>query len=426
MEDYRMELTREERDILAGSSGPVVQKVLRSVVLYGEAFDATRLIPISGRPHLAMSFGASILKSYYGLLDALIDESLETLRPFTTNPRTYDPHTTPSSFFENLLFRYIYGAQKNLERQLDSLGLIDSRSYSCTSYLPEVGNTPSFGDILAWSESSAVVFVNSVIGARTNRNSTGIDILMNIINRAPLFGLLNDDGRRADWLVEIKTDTLPNPQLLGSAVGMKVMEDVPYIGGLEALLKGKSDAFIRDYLKDFGAATASNGAVGLFHIEHITPEAKTHGDSLLRLNHHTYVITDEELSRIRNGYKILWKRPDLKPKRCFIGCPHLSLEQVADWAAAITQRLDSIGKTRVSMPVVLTAAPEIMRIFREKNETASRLERAGVYLSSVCPVAFMSNPISSKIPVITNSNKLRTYTTARFYPDDETLAMICG
>ena len=425
MEEYRMQLSQEERDILAGSNGPVPQKVLRSVVRYGEAFDAKRLVPISGQPHLAMSFGASILKSYYGLLDALIDEGLETLRPFTTNPRTYDPHTTPSSFFENLLFRFIYGAQRDLERQLDSLGLIDPRSYSCTSYLPEVGNTPSFGDILAWSESSAVVFVNSVIGARTNRNSTGIDILMNIINRAPLFGLLNDDGRRADWLVEIRTDTLPNPQLLGSAVGMKVMEDVPYISGLDALLANRNDTFTRDYLKDFGAATASNGAVGLFHVEHVTPEAKEHGDSLLKPDHRSYVITDEELSRIRDGYQILWKHPDAGPKRCFIGCPHLSLEQVTDWASAITRRLDSLGKTRVSMPVVLTAAPEIMRTFREKNSMATLLERAGVYLSSICPVAFMSNPISSKVPSITNSNKLRTYTTARFYPDDETLSMIC-
>jgi len=270
-----------------------------------------------------------------------------------------------------------------------------------------------------------VVFVNSLIGARTNRNSIGIDILMNIINRAPLFGLLEDDGRRADWLVEIKTTSLPNPQLLGSAVGMTVMEDVPYIRGLDAHLKGKSETFIRDYLKDFGAATASNGAVGLFHVEHITPEAKHRGDSLLRPEYHSYVITERELSYVRNKYPVLWKNPDAKPKRCFIGCPHLSLEQVIDWADAILERLDSLERTRVSLPVVLTAAPEVMKAFRERNETAGKLEGAGVYLSSICPVAFMSNPLSAKVPSITNSNKLRTYTTARFYPDYETLTHIC-
>jgi len=425
MENIRMQLTQEERDILEGKSGPVYQKVLQSVVLYGEAFNATRLVPITGAPHLAMSFGASMLKSYYGLQAALINEGMETLRPFTVNPRTYDPRTTPSSFFENLLFRFIFGEQKHLEEQLERLGLVDSRSFSCTSYLPEVGNTPSFGDILAWSESSAVVFVNSVIGARTNRNSTGIDVLMNIINRAPLFGLLEDDGRQADWLVEIKTDSLPDPHLLGSAVGMKVVEDVPYLGGLDGLLSGRSDTFIRDYLKDFGASTASNGAVGLFHIEHVTPEAKQHGDSLLRPDSRIYIITDEELSRIREEYRILWKDPGAKPKRCFIGCPHLSLEQVTGWASRILEKLDSQGKTRVSMPVVMTAAPEIMRLFREKGDLAANIEKAGVYLSSICPVAFMSNPISSAKPSITNSNKIRTYTTAKFHPDDEILSMIC-
>jgi hypothetical protein len=288
-----------------------------------------------------------------------------------------------------------------------------------------VGNTPSFGDILAWSESSAVVFVNSVIGARTNRNSTGIDILMNIINRAPLFGFLEDDGRRADWLVELKTSSLPDPHLFGSAVGMKVVEDVPYITGLAGLLSGRSDTFIRDYLKDFGASTASNGAVGLFHIEHVTPEAKQQEDSLLRSDCREYVVTDEELSRIRDGYPVLWKNPETKPKRCFIGCPHLSLEQVTDWSSHILDGLGSRGKSRVSMPVVMTAAPEVMRLFRERGDTAAKIEKAGVYLSSICPVAFMSNPISSGKPSITNSNKIRTYTTSRFYPDDEILSMIC-
>lgn len=92
---------------------------------------------------------------------------------------------------------------------------------------------------------------------------------------------MTDEGRRAKWLVEVKTTKVPNAQVLGSAIGMKVVEDVPYITGLDRFLGAGLSPDTCDYLKDMGAASASNGAVGLYHVENITPEAVEEGRNLL-------------------------------------------------------------------------------------------------------------------------------------------------
>ena len=181
--------------------------------------------------------------------------------------------------------RLLYGKQKAYESQLARLGLRDAGAFSCTCYLPEVGNTPQRDEVLAWSESSAVVFANSVLGARTNRNAAGIDLLCNVLGKAPLFGLLTDEGRRASHMVEVRPSELPNAQLLGSAIGQRVVEEVPYITGLDRFLGPAGDERTVSYLKDMGAAAASNGAVGLYHVENVTPEAVAMGRDLLADGH---------------------------------------------------------------------------------------------------------------------------------------------
>lgn len=123
-----------------------------------------------------------------------------------------------------------------------------------------------------------------------------------IVGYVPYFGLLTDEGRKATWIVKIETSKKPEAQLLGSAVGMKVLEDVPYIRGLDRWLGTELDDDTCAYLKDFGAATASNGSVGLYHIENLTPEAVEQGAYLLKENVQTYVIDDAELERVRKSY----------------------------------------------------------------------------------------------------------------------------
>ena len=310
-----------------------------------------------------------------------------------------------------------------MEKQLEEFGIMNDDAYTCACYLPEVGNAPGRGEILSWAESSAVVYANSVLGARCNRNSGIIELMGSIAGFVPEFGFLTDDGRKADWIVEVRTSKLPEAQVFGSAVGMKVLEAVPYIRGLDQWLGTELDESACAYLKDFGAATASNGSVGLYHVENLTPEAVDYGEDLIRENARVYVIDDAELDRVKNSYPVIWNNPDAKAKLCFVGCPHLTLQQLIDWTLKVEAGLKASGNRRVKIPTVFTTAPAVIKEFN-KSEYASRLEATGVVLSYICPLMYMNNPLCKKMPVITSSNKLRTYTSARFNTDAEILEII--
>jgi predicted aconitase len=289
--------------------------------------------------------------------------------------------------------------------------------------MDEVGNKPEKGEVLSWAESSAVVYANSVLGARCNRNSGIIDIMGSIAGCVPEFGLLTDEGRKATWIIEIKTEKKPEAQLLGSAIGMKVMEAVPYIKGLDKWLGTELDDATCTFLKDFGAATASNGAVGLYHIENLTPEAKEQGDALICEGAQVYVIDDKELQRVKDSYPVIWKNPDASPKLCFMGCPHMSLEQLKSWTDKVEAGLKAAGNSKVVVPTVFTASPGVLEVFN-KTEYAERLKKCGVITSYICPLMYMNNPLCKTMPVITSSNKLRTYTSAKYLSDDEILVAI--
>lgn len=423
--DYKMKLTQEQLDILEGKQGETKAKVMETMIRYGELFGADSMERItSNYNHLVTSFGLKALKAVYKLLDDLIEAGALSGQKFSCDPRPLDPNV-PANFLEKFIFKnFMYTKQKEYEVQLEKLGLLNKNAFTCTCYMDEVGNTPKYGDILSWSESSAVVYANSVLGARCNRNSGIIDLMGSIVGFVPSFGLLKDEGRKAKWIVEIKTSKKPEAQLLGSAIGMKVVEDVPYIVGLDKYL-GQLDDDAKAYLKDFGAATASNGAVGLYHVENITPEAVKHGKSLVREDAQVYVIDDAELERVYRNYPIVWKNKEAEPKICFIGCPHLSLAQLNSWTDRVESRLKEQGLKKVSIPTVFTAAPDVIEKFKQ-TEAFTRLEKTGVILSYICPLMYMNNPLCGKVPTITCSNKLRTYTTARYYTEEEILVEITG
>lgn len=420
-----MQLNEELQAVLDGEKGATLKKVLQTMMRYGELFGADAMVPITSRyNHLVTSFGLKALTPVYGLLDQLIETGAVSKQKFSADPRPLDPNV-PSSFLQNIVFNhFMYSKQEEYEQQLGRLGLMDKDAFTCTCYMDEVGNRPAQGEVLSWSESSAVVYANSVLGARCNRNSGIIDLMGSVLGYVPRFGLLTDEGRKADWVVEIRTSKKPEAQLLGSAIGMKVMEDVPYIVGLDKWL-GSLDEAAKTYLKDFGAATASNGAVGLYHVEEITPEAVQQGRRLIREGARTYVIDDAELERVYKSYPVIWKKKDASPKLCFIGCPHMSLNQLTTWTEAVERGLAEHGRKKVAIPTVFTAAPAVIKEF-EKTPYASRLRDTGVILSYICPLMYMNNPLCGSMPVITSSNKLRTYTSARYYTDDEILTQITG
>ncbi len=422
--DYKMELTPEQSAILNGEKGEVMAKVMKTLVMYGEAFGATKMIPVtSEKGHLVTSFGLKVMSPVYDLMDQLIKAGITSKQKFSVDPKPVDPKV-PSNFAKNLVFnKFMYTKQDSYDEQLRKLGLVSDDAYTCTCYMDEVGNTPKKGDILSWAESSAVVYANSVLGARCNRNSGIIELFGSIVGCVPYFGLVTDEGRKATWIVEVKTTKKPEAQILGSAIGMKVMEDVPYVKGLTDWIGTELDDATKAYLKDFGAATASNGAVGLYHIAGLTPEAVEQGESLIAENAQVYVIDDAELERVYKSYPVMWKKIDKAPQLCFIGCPHLSLQQLKEWTDNVAEGLKKSGKKKVTIPTVFTAAPAVCDEFN-KTEYAAKLAATGVTLSYICPLMYMNNPLAKMGRVITNSNKLRTYTTSRYYTSDEILDII--
>ena len=419
-----MYLTPEQQEILDGKQGEVLAKVMKTMVRYGEVFGATKLVPVtSEHNHLVTSFGLKALGPVYSIMDQLIEAGAISKQTFSVDPRPLDKNV-PSNFLLDFIFNnFMYSKQDFYEKQLNKLGLMEKDAFSCTCYMEQMGNVPKKGDVLSWAESSAVVYANSVLGARCNRNSGIIDIMGSVVGYVPYFGLLTDEGRKATWIVEIKTTKKPEAQLLGSAIGMKVMEAVPYIKGLSQWIGNTLDDTTCTYLKDMGAATASNGAVGLYHVDGLTPEAVELGESLIAEGAETYVIDDAELQRIYESYPVIWKKKDAKPKLCFMGCPHMSLQQLKDWTDRVEQGLKESGKSKVVIPTVFTASPAVLKEF-EQTPYAARLKATGVITSYICPLMYMNNPLAGKMPVITSSNKLRTYTTARYYTDDEILVQI--
>ena len=419
-----MFLTDEQQAILNGSKGDVMAKVMKTLVMYGETFGADKMVPVTSEyNHLVTSFGLKMMKPVFDLMQQLIDAGAISQQPFSVDPRPVDPKV-PANLLQKVIFNKImYASQDSYEAQLQALGLMNDDAFSCACYLDQMGNKPKKGEVLSWAESSAVVYANSVLGARCNRNSGIMDIMGSIAGFVPHFGLLTDEGRKATWIVKVQTTKKPEAQLLGSAIGMKVMEDVPYITGMSQWLGTELDDANCAYLKDFGAATASNGAVGLYHIENLTPEAKEQGAGLIAEGAKVYVIDDAELQRVQDNYPVIWKDPDAQPKLCFVGCPHLSMQQLIDWTVAVEESLKASGNKKVLIPTVFTTAPAVKKAF-EETEYAKRLAATGVVLSYICPLMYMNNPLCGKMPVITCSNKLRTYTTSRYYTEAEILAKI--
>ena len=425
--EYKMKLTDEQKAVLEGSEGPVKAKVMETIVRYGDLFEATELVKVThGQGHLVTSFGLSLLKPVYRTMDELIGAGLKVEEGFTMDPRPSDFGATPNSILDKIIVKTVlYGKQKDYEAQLKKLGLVRDDAFSCACYFDEMGNIPRKGDILSWAESSAVNYANSVLGARCNRNSGMIDIFGSIVGWVPKFGLLTDEGRKARWKVIVATKKKPIPQILGSAIGIKVMEDVPYVVGLDKWIGTELTDECKAYLKDFGAATASNGAVGLYHIDKVTPEAVEFGGALLADGYKEYVIDDEELERVYKSYPNIWRKPDLPGNLAFIGCPHLSRIQLEEWTERIEEALKVAGRSKVTVDTVLCTAPPVMEAFK-KTEKYQRLVATGAKLTAICPLMYTSNPLTKSKRIMTCSNKLRTYSMARYYKDDELLAIITG
>jgi len=303
-----MYLTKEQEQMLAGEYGEVVERNFRLLVRLGEIYGADRMIPVGSVQVAGVSY-KSIGDPGLEFLEDLASKGAKVKVPTTLNPTGMDlldwkDLGFPEDFAEK---------QLQIMDAFEKMGIM--MTATCTPYL--VGNLPRFKEHIAWSESSAVSFANSVIGARTNREGGPSALAAALCGVTPNYGLHLDEKRKPNFLVKVSTELKDNADFgaLGYHVGKIVKDGIPYFKGIK-----NADT---DQLKALGAAMAASGAVGLYHVEGITPEAGLFGTDGLEIIEVGERETHEAYKTLNTG-----EDPDI----IILGCPHASLKEIATLA----------------------------------------------------------------------------------------------
>ncbi|MDL2246718.1 aconitase X catalytic domain-containing protein [Methanobrevibacter sp. OttesenSCG-928-K11] len=302
-----MYLNQKEEDMSNGEYGETVRKSMDILIALGEIYDAPNLVDITSAQVSGVSYKTIGDAGLEYLEDLANDEKAEATVTSTLNPPGIDLDN-----WKKLGFPEDFSIKQNkIVDAYGSLGI--SKTCTCTPYL--VGNVPRFHDHIAWSESSAVAYVNSVIGAKTNREGGPGALAAAIVGKTPMYGFHLDENRLAKFSVDVDT-ILKGADFgaLGYIIGQKVGSDVPYF-------KLKNNPSNND-LKSLSAALASSGAVALYHIENITPEYENADENI----EEEITITKEDILNTRANLSTTDKEPDL----ICLGCPHASLEEIKE------------------------------------------------------------------------------------------------
>ena len=373
-----MELTKKEQAVLEGKEGRGRLTAMAILETLGDIFEAKRLIPIRS----AQVSGVS----YKNLGDAgleFIDELAKdckvsvttTLNPAGVDLERWKEMGIDKGFFEK---------QDLVIKAYSKLGIIPS--CSCTPYYDV--NIPKKGDHLAWGESSAVCYVNSVLGARTNREGGPSALAAAIIGRTPEYGLHLTTNRKAGVLIQVEKG-ITDLAALGYFIGGMIGERVPYFKGIEPKTTLSN-------LKPLCAALAASGSVALFHIEGLTPEAKTAQKGIDVKDLETIPVTKsdeletvERLSTTKGPVELI-----------AIGCPHLSPKELKKVASILKGK-----KPRPGGPKLWVCTSSISR--KKAKEAVKVIEGFGLVLSDTCMVV---SPIEGLFKsTATNSAKAAHY-----------------
>ena len=309
-----MYLTREQERMLAGEYGEVLERNFRLLVRLGEIYGADRMIPVSSVQVAGVSY-KSIGDPGLEFLEDIAEKGARVRVPTTLNPAGMDLQDWrelgfPEDFAEK---------QLRIMEAFRRMGIM--MTVTCTPYL--VGNLPRFGEHIAWSESSAVSFANSVIGARTNREGGPSALAAALCGVTPNYGLHLDENRRPTLVVEVTAGLRDAADFgaLGYHIGKIVKSGVPYFRGIR-------DATV-DQLKALGAAMAASGAVALYHVEGITPEAgRVRVEGLESIE-----VGEKELEEARSKLNT-----GTDPDIIILGCPHASLNEISEFARKVNGR----------------------------------------------------------------------------------------
>ena len=313
-----MYLTSIEEKMLDGEFGRTISKNMEIIVALGDIYGAEGLIPVTSAQVSGVSY-KTIGEAGLEYLEDLAQEKIETNVPSTLNPAGVDLDN-----WEALGFSEEFSVkQDRIVKAYSDLGV--ASTCTCTPYL--IGNVPRVGDHIAWSESSAVAYGNSVLGARTNREGGPGALAAAICGRTANYGYHLEENREANLVVSVESnlETI-DYGALGYLVGKQVGDGIPYF-----TLENKKNTIRNGNLKTLGAALASSGAVALYHIEDITPEAaKQNITGIEKIN-----ITRKDLDNtIENLTTSTKDYPDL----VCLGCPHASLEEIEEIANIVKNK----------------------------------------------------------------------------------------
>ncbi|MFL7791121.1 MAG: aconitase X [Anaerolineae bacterium] len=330
-----LQLSAEEQAMASGELGPGVRKAMEIVVALGQIYGAQRLVEVGSVQVAGVSY-RNLGEAGLEFLSQWADQGVRVRVPTTLNPAGMDLQAWRELGFSETFAR----------RQLAVIGAFERfgvrTTCTCTPYL--VGNVPRLGEHVAWAESSAVSYANSALGARTNREGGPSALAAAITGRTAAYGLHLDENRRATLRVDVRcpVSTSSDFGALGYLVGRAAGNRVPYFVGLEGV---HSDA-----LKGLGAAMAASGAVALYHVAGVTPDADLKG--VLSTDCEVLVVDD-----LRPTYAAL--NSDVrKIDLVWFGCPHAGLEEIAEIARLLDGR-------RVKASLWITTAREV----REQAET---------------------------------------------------------
>ncbi len=301
-----MFLTKKEEQMCDGEFGETVRKSMDILVALGDIYGASKLVDITS----AQVSGVSYKTIGEAGLEYLEDLAGDGLGVASVNASLNPPGTDLDNWRE-LGFPEDFSVKQNkIVDAYAKLGI--SKTCTCTPYL--VGNVPRFADHVSWSESSAVAYVNSVIGARTNREGGPAALAAAIVGKTPLYGFHLEQNRKANLVVNVTTELRgADFGALGYIIGKVVGSGVPYFK-----LKNTPD---NNDLKTLGAALASSGSVALYHMENVTPEYKQADAEEVE---DIMFISEKDILKTREDLTTTDREPDL----ICLGCPHASLEEI--------------------------------------------------------------------------------------------------
>lgn len=379
-----MRLTVEEQAWLCGEGGPALQKAIQIVVTLGRIYGAECLLPVSSVQIAGVSYrnlgdpGIEFLNDWASL-------GARVRVPATLNPAGMDLRR----WREMGISEGFAAKQLRVVEAYSRMGV--EPTCTCTPYL--VGNTPALGEHIAWSESSAVCYANSVLGARTNREGGPSALASAICGRTAAFGLHLDSGRRATHRVRVRCAVREAHEYaaLGYLVGSWVGGGVPFFEGLQP---APDEGAMRDALKLLGAALASSGSVALFHIAGLTPEARE--DAGICPSDAPELVVDS----LQPAVEALDGRVG-QIDLVVIGCPHASLEELREVARLVRGR-------RLRSMLWVTTARRVLEQGEAEGIVQAIEEAGGRVVADGCVVVAPTYELPYRT-LATNSAKMASY-----------------